>query len=137
MTTEQSFELWGEVLENYARDWDRTFNQHPSYFSQEFWYLLMGCMFNNWRGTPLTVSAATQYMKTGSNRTREERIKKAVIDGYLQKVKLHSDGRGTYVVPTEKLETMMRAHLERTLNQASQSLQKIAQVEARQSCLEE
>lgn len=120
--------LWTEVLEEYARDWDSTFENRPSYFTQEFWYLLVGCMVNNWRGTPLTVSAASQYMKTGSNRTREERIKKAVVDGYLTKIKLESDRREAYVVPTPKLEAMMCAHLERTLEHTTEVLQKIAEL---------
>ncbi len=107
--------LWAELLEEYARDWDRTFENRPSYFTQEFWYLLVGSLVNHWKGTPLTVSAAAQYMKTGSSRTREERIKKAVVDGYLTKIRHEQDGREAYVIPTPKLEGIIRAHLERTL----------------------
>jgi hypothetical protein len=125
MATREQILLWTEVLELYARDWDETFESRPSYFTQEFWYLLVGCMVNNWRGTPLTVSAASQYMKTGSNRTREERIKKAVVDGYLTKIKQGTDGREAMVVPTPKLEAIMQAHLERTLAMTTATLQQI------------
>ena len=114
--------LWAQLLEEYARDWDQTFENRPSYFTQEFWYLLVGSMVNNWKGTPLTVSAAAQYMKTGSSRTREERIKKAVVDGYLTKIKHEHDGREAYVVPTPKLEALMCAHLERTLTRIGGAL---------------
>ncbi len=128
MATQEELLLWTTVLEQYARDWDETFENRPSYFTQEFWYLLVGCMVNNWRDTPLTVSAASQYMKTGSNRTREERIKKAVLDGYLTKIKHQSDGREAFVIPTPKLEGIMRAHLERTLALTTETLQQIVEL---------
>ncbi len=108
--------LWMDALEKYARDWDETFEHRASYFTQEFWYLLINCMVSDWEGTPLTVSGACQHMKTGSNRTREERIRKAVTDGYLLKRRSQSDAREAIVVPSEKLERLMIDHLERTLN---------------------
>jgi len=104
-----------DVLEAYGRDWDETFDYKASYFTQEFWYLLVSCMINDWKGTPLTVSGACQQMKAGSNRTREERIKKAVDDGYLIKRQSESDRREAIVVPSEKLEKLMVGHFERTL----------------------
>lgn len=106
---------WMGVLEMYGRDWDETFDNKASYFTQEFWYLLVNCMTNNWKGTPLSVSGACQQMKSGSNRTREERIRKAVTDGYLVKQRSEADQREAYVVPSEKLESMMIEHFERTL----------------------
>jgi hypothetical protein len=106
---------WAHALEAYARDWDETFENRPGYFTQEFWYLLVGCMVANWRGRPMTVSAACQAMKSGSNRTREERIKRAVDDGFLIKERTGDDGRTAIVRPTEMLEERMRGHLERTL----------------------
>ena len=122
-------QLWAQALEDYARDWDRTFENRPSYFTQEFWYLLVGSMLHNWRGTPLTVSTAAQYMKTGSSRTREERIKKAVVDGYLMKIKHESDGREAYVVPTPKLEEIMVAHLDRTLLHMAEAIRQLDTLE--------
>jgi hypothetical protein len=106
---------WAHALEAYARDWDDTFENRPGYFTQEFWYLLVGCMIANWRGRPMSVSAACQAMKSGSNRTREERIKRAVDDGFLVKERAGDDGRAAIVRPTPMLEERMRGHLERTL----------------------
>ncbi|OLF81414.1 hypothetical protein AWH62_01720 [Maricaulis sp. W15] len=106
---------WSEFLEDYARDWDRAFDGQPHYFTQEFWYLFVACLRSHWRGTPITVSAACQAMKTGSNRTREERINRAVSDGFLTKAKTGEDRRTTVLVPSERLEALLRGHLERTL----------------------
>lgn len=106
---------WAQALEGYARDWDETFEGRPTYFTQEFWYLLVGCLIADWRGRPITVGAACQIMKSGSNRTREERIKRAVDDGYLIKTRAGEDGRAAIVRPTPKLEALIRGHLERTL----------------------
>lgn len=106
--------VWAATLEQYARDWDETFDNRPDYFTQEFWYLLVGCLIAQMRGRPMTVSAACQNMKTGSSRTREERLKRAVDDGYLIKETSAHDRRETIVKPTPKLEGAMRAHLVRT-----------------------
>jgi len=105
---------WAHALEAYARDWDDTFEKRPGYFTQEFWYLLVGCMIANWRGRPMTMSQACQQMKSGSNRTREERIKRAVDDGFLVKERAGDDGRSALVRPTPKLEALMVGHLQRT-----------------------
>jgi hypothetical protein len=115
-------EAWAQALVAYARDWDETFEGRPGYFTQEFWYLLVGCMIANDHGRPMTVSAACQIMKSGSNRTREERIKRAVDDGYLLKTRAGDDGRAAIVQPTPKLEAMIRAHLERTLRIAQAAI---------------
>ena len=123
--TRKDLSLWINVLEIYARDWDFTFEHRPNYFTQEFWYLLVGCLLANWEGSPLTVSAACQSMKSGSNRTREERIKKAVADGFLIKRKSNDDGREAIVIPTPKLETLMQGHFERTLKHALEQLKSI------------
>lgn len=106
---------WAQALEAYARDWDDAFGNRPGYFTQEFWYLLVGCMIADWRGRPMTMSAACQAMKSGSNRTREERIKRAVDDGFLTKERTSDDGRAAIVRPTPMLEELIVAHLERTL----------------------
>lgn len=114
--------LWIDALEAYARDWDDAFEHKASYFTQEFWYLLVMCMVNNWNGTPLSITGACQQMKTGSNRTREDRIRKAVTDGYLIKRQGESDRREAIVVPSEKLEEMMIGHFSRTLRITVDSL---------------
>jgi len=114
-----------DALELYGRDWDETFNHKASYFTQEFWYLLVNCMINDWKGTPLSVSGACQHMKSGSNRTREERIRKAVLDGYLIKRRSDSDHREAFVVPSRKLEELMVAHFERTLKIITDTLHEL------------
>lgn len=114
---------WARALEAYARDWDDTFGNRPGYFTQEFWYLLVGCMIADWRGRPMTMSAACQAMKSGSNRTREERIKRAVDDGYLAKERTSDDRRAAIVRPTPMLEELILAHLERTLTATRALLQ--------------
>lgn len=109
---------WTEFLEDYARDWDRAFEGQPHYFTQEYWYLFVACLRSYWRGAPITVSAACQAMKTGSNRTREERINRAVGDGFLVKTKTGDDRRVTVLLPSERLEALLRGHFERTLDMA-------------------
>lgn len=106
--------VWVQALEDYAHDWDSTFENRPNYFTQEFWYLLVGCVVAHWSGRPMTIGTACQIMKSGSNRTREERIKRAVDDGYLVKERASKDGRTTVVRPTPKLEALMRGHFQRT-----------------------
>jgi len=106
---------WSQFLEDYARDWDRAFEGQPHYFTQEFWYLFVAVLRASWREAPMTVSAACQAMKTGSNRTREERINRAVSDGFLIKTKMGDDRRTTVLLPSDRLEALLRGHLERTL----------------------
>ncbi|MGI9322618.1 MAG: hypothetical protein ACR2PJ_03450 [Pseudomonadales bacterium] len=114
-----------DALEAYARDWDAAFDHKPFYFTQEFWYLLVNCTIKHWQGAPLTVSAATQLMKSGSNRTREERIKKAMADGYLMKQQSATDGREFVVIPSNKLSDLMVGHFSRTLQITLDALEAI------------
>lgn len=106
---------WARVLDDYARDWDATFRNRPDYFTREFWDLLVGCMVAHAQGQPMTIGAAIQAMKAGSSRTREDRIKRAVDDGFLVKEKKPGDGRSSTIRPTPLLEERICAHLERTL----------------------
>lgn len=114
---------WANALELYARDWDKTFENRPNYFTQEFWYLLVGCLVAQMKDRPMTVSAACQNMKSGSSRTREDRLKRAVDDGYLIKERASSDKREAIVRPTPKLEGMMREHFIRTREIAKHALE--------------
>lgn len=125
MPERQRLLLWMDALEAYGRDWDETFDRRAGYFTQEFWYLLVNCLVNHWRGTPLSVSGACQQMKTGSNRTREARIQKAVADGYLVKQRSEQDHREAFVVPSPKLEALMISHFERTLSHTLETLRAI------------
>jgi len=106
---------WMDVLEAYARDWDQSFEGVPTYFTQEFWYLLVNCLRYHWQGIPMTIGQACHLMRAGSNRTREARINLAVDDGYLEKVKSSEDRRTIILRPTNKLEEILRGHFERTL----------------------
>jgi len=119
---------WMEALEFYARDWDDTFGAQTNYFTQEFWYMLIGCVRADWAGQPLTVSQLAQSMKSGSNRTREERIKRAVDDGYLIKVRDEQDGRAAYVRPTPELEKLVGGHLRRTLERVREFMTDTASI---------
>jgi hypothetical protein len=122
MSPDHELIRWANALESYARDWDSTFENRPNYFTQEFWYLLVGCLIAHWNGKPITVGAACQIMKSGSNRTREERLKRAVTDGYLTKERTGEDGRAAVVRPTPKLERMMREHFDRTLREVREAV---------------
>lgn len=119
---DQDLLRWMNVLEDYARDWDRSFDCKPDYYTQEYWYLFIGCTLGHWRGQPLTMTSACNLMKSGSNRTRETRIKRAVDDGYLEKRKAGPDGRNAMVLPTPRLEAVIRTHLTRTFLAAREAL---------------
>ncbi|NRA30822.1 MAG: hypothetical protein HRU11_11245 [Parvularculaceae bacterium] len=118
----QDLVAWMDALEFYARDWDEAFEGRQAYFTQEFWYMLVGCLRADWAGHPLTVSQLTQSMKSGSNRTREDRIRRAVDDGYLVKEKDEQDGRLAVVRPTPELESVIVSHLQRTLVRTREKL---------------
>ena len=120
--SDEKLMVWAQALEDYARDWDATFENRPNYFTQEFWYLLVGVLIADARGRPMTVGAACQVMKSGSNRTREDRIKRAVDDGYLVKERAGEDGRAAVVRPTAKLREIIHGHLERTYLKAREAL---------------
>ncbi len=123
MQSRKDLLTWMDALEDYARDWDRTFENKPTYFTQEFWYMLVGCMRAHWAGKPMTVGQLVMAMKSGSTRTREDRIKRAVDDGYLMKTKSGGDGRSTVVIPTPSLEALLEGHLDRTLTIARQAFE--------------
>ena len=74
---------WADFLEEYARDWDKTFENRPDYFTQEFWYILVSCTTAYWKNRPLKIADLTAKMKSGAPNVRRQRISKAVDDGYL------------------------------------------------------
>ena len=122
----ESLMVWGRILEEYAVDWDKTFGHRaPDYFTQEYWYLFVRCTFAMLQGEPLTVTSASQSMKSGSNRTRETRIQRAVIDGYLKKERSQDDAREVFLLPTDNLKEMILGHLDRTLSVALEQLKDI------------
>lgn len=127
LTTDEKFALtqWHDALDFYAHDWDKTFDFRGTYYTQEFWYLLVDCVINYWRGSPLTVGNAIEKMKAGSKRTRDERIKKAEIDGLLERYKHANDRRETFLIPSHKLQQKIHEHLLRTLQNTLGTLEKI------------
>ena len=114
---------WHSALDFYGHDWDETFDNRSMYYTQEFWYLLVDCVIFYWQGQPLTVGNACERMKAGSKRTREERIKRAELDGFLEKEKLDTDRRETFLIPTSKLQNKIYAHLKRTLLKTLETLE--------------
>ena len=117
--------LWHGTLDFYAHDWDATFDSKNSYYTQEFWYLLVDCVIHHWRGQPLTVGGASKRMKVGSKRTREHRIKIAELDDLLEKRQQSDDRREILLIPTAKLELKIYHHLKRTLQHALDTLSEI------------
>lgn len=106
---------WSEALEDYARDWDATFGKRSQYFTQEYWYLLVTCVRAYWEGRELSMSQMMNEMLTGSPRTREKRVQRAISDGYLTTKRSLVDGRLIIVEPTPHLEKLIKDHLQRTL----------------------
>jgi hypothetical protein len=106
--------IWAEAHLACTQDFDRTFRNRSKYFIQEFGYLLTGCYLADLRGSPLTVGAACQIMKSGSARTREARINRAVDDGYLVKERASDDGRAALLKPTDALKRLLMEHFSRT-----------------------
>ena len=106
---------WAEALEAYARDWDATFGKKSQYFTQEYWYLLVVCVRAYWEGHELSMSQMMSEMLTGSPRTREKRIQRAISDGYLITKRSQTDRRLIIVEPSPHLEELVKGHLERTL----------------------
>ena len=106
---------WAVALEDYARDWDTTFGKKSQYFTQEYWYLLVTSVRAYWEGRERSMSQVMSEMSTGSPRTREKRVQRAISDGYLTTKKSQTDGRLIIVEPTPHLEELIKSHLERTL----------------------
>ena len=112
---------WAEFLVDYTNDWNATFNNR--FHTEEYWYPFVHCLRADWAGRPLTMGEACQAMRTGSNRTRENRIAVAITRNLLEKKKSRSDMRTTLVLPTALLEERLVGHFSRTLLQLLELLQ--------------
>lgn len=132
--SDQDLTAWADCLVEYAEDWDRHFGK---FFTQEFWYILVPVTVGYWNNTPLSIGAVKQQMKglAGSNeRTKDERINKAIEAGLLTKCPFgqlekslqkrleEADRRLVYLLPTLELQTKMREHLSTTLSGACDAL---------------
>ncbi len=115
---------WAEFLIDYTNDWNATFGNH--FHTEEYWHLFVYCLLGCWKGQPLTMGEACSCIRTGSNRTREKRISRAINRGMLTKQKSGHDLRTTFILTTETLEDLLSKHFSRTLNcfrNLAQSLQ--------------
>ena len=120
---------WAEFLVGYTNDWNATFNNR--FHTEEYWYPFVHCLRADWAGRPLSMSEACQAMRTGSNRTRENRIAVAITRKLLEKKKSESDMRTTLVLPTALLEDRLVGHFSRTLHQLLELLRSmIAEIES-------
>ena len=106
---------WAEFLVDYTNDWNATFNNR--FHTEEYWHPFVHCLRASWAGRSLAMSEACQAMRTGSNRTRENRIAIAITRNLLEKKKGDSDLRTTLVLPTALLEDRLIGHFSRTLLQ--------------------
>ena len=115
---------WMEFLVGYAEDWDRTFRTtRTTYFTQDYWYLFTACIIGEQQKTPLSMTDAASKMRVSlSPGAKKERIDLAVTDGWLVEERSTTDARSKLLLPTDKLRTAMKAHLERTRQEALKRL---------------
>ena len=97
-------------------------NIGKNYFSQEYWYLFTVMLVSHWRETPLSVSEACDCMKTGSSKTRQNRLQKLIEEHMFFKTKDQTDLRRTHLEPTEEMLHGGRIQLRNTLTEAIQFL---------------
>ena len=104
-------------MEDYGQVWREDIGR--DLFTQEFWYLLIVAMVHYWRRTPLNVGDACNSMRTGSARTRENRLRRLLDSNWFQKSKLSADRRQTCVTPTTDMQRTVGAHLHASLLRAA------------------
>ena len=107
-------------MENYGQSWLDDIGK--DYFSQEYWYLFTITLVYHWRQDPLSISGACDSMKTGSSKTRENRLKKLIAEHLFIKIKNQTDLRRTYLEPTTEMLLGGRRHFRNSLGQAIQFL---------------
>jgi hypothetical protein len=113
---------WAGVLREHGNDWDSLFEKRSAYFTPAYRNLFVACVLAARAGRAMTLGEACQVMNSGSSRTREERIRRALADGHLIRIRGAKDGRAVLVLPTKKLEAAVLGHLERTLERAMKAL---------------
>lgn len=111
---------WIGYMENYGQNWLDDIGK--DFFSQEYWYLFTITLVYHWRQSPLSISAACDSMKTGSSKTRENRLKKLIAEHLFIKIKKQTDLRRTYLEPTTEMLLGGRRHFRKSLGQAIQFL---------------
>ncbi|MCY4362753.1 MAG: hypothetical protein OXE42_11300 [Gammaproteobacteria bacterium] len=111
---------WIGCMENYGQSWLDDIGK--DYFSQEYWYLFTITLAYHWRQAPLSISEACDSMKTGSSKTRENRLKKLIAEHLFIKIKNQTDLRRTYLEPAAEMLLGGRKHFGNSLEQAIQFL---------------
>lgn len=107
---------WIAYMDRYGQCWLDDIGK--DYFSQEYWFLFTVTLISHWRKTPLTVSEACDCMKTGSSKTRQNRLQKLITEHLLFKTKEATDLRRTHLEPTEDMLHGGRVHFRNTLTEA-------------------
>ena len=93
---------WIAYMDDYGQRWLDDVGK--DYFSQEYWYLFTVALVSHWQGTPLSVSGACDCTKTGSSKTRQNRLGKLITEHMLFKTKEQADLRRTHLEPTEEIK---------------------------------
>jgi len=135
--------VWADCLIEYAENWDEHFKRYGNFFTQEYWYLLMGVTRAYWDQDPLCVAAAEDQMvglQGKDESVKKDRIKNAIKAGLIQEKKTFvqlspklqeklkeqhddaDDARKRYLIPTPLLEKVLRLHLATTLGRAVEML---------------
>lgn len=136
--SDESLLDWADFLRDYAENWDNHFKQFgEEFFTQEFWYLLVGIVEAYWRKEPMNLATAKSEirgLKKADDKTKNTRIKAAEKAGLIVRFQFadldedirrnlgEGDKRYTYLIPTTLLEKELRAHLSETLSEAIQKL---------------
>lgn len=68
----KALQAWMQYMEDYGQAWLEDTGR--DFYSQEYWYLVTMALVRHWQGKPLNVSDACRSMKTGSSKTRENRL---------------------------------------------------------------
>ena len=116
--------LWMRQMEEYGQVWHEDIGR--DFFSQEYWYLLVIAMVHYWRRVPLNIGDACNSMKTGSAKTRENRLRKLLESYWFQKSKSTADKRQTCVTPTPEMLRIVGAHLRNSLARVARFTQRRA-----------
>ena len=111
---------WVAYMDRYGQRWLDDIGK--DYFSQEYWYLFTVTLVHHWRGTPLSISEACDCMKTGSSKTRQNRLQKLITEHLFFKTKDRADLRRTHLEPTEDMLEGGRMHFRGTLTEATRFL---------------
>ena len=111
---------WVACMDHYGQRWLDDIGK--DYFSQEYWYLFTVTLVHHWRNAPLSISEACNCMKTGSSKTRQNRLQKLISEQLFFKTKDRTDLRRTHLEPTDEMLEGGRMHFRGTLTGAMRFL---------------